>query len=74
MEIINNQDEWNKLIIENNGDFLQSWGWGEIQKQINPKTKIFRLKTGNLTASLVISFNKTVLYYLYYFYKKVKVF
>ena len=28
----NNGADWDKFITENNGDFLQSWTWGEMQK------------------------------------------
>ncbi len=31
---VDNQDAWNRFIIENNGSFLQSWEWGEFQQSI----------------------------------------
>jgi len=45
MEIIevNNKDTWNSFIAKNNGSFLQSWEWGQIQKNLNKK--IWRLAT-----------------------------
>ena len=27
-----NRDTWDKFVIENDGDFLQSWVWGDLQK------------------------------------------
>jgi len=34
-----NKDEYNKFIIENNGNFQQSWEWGELQERMGRKTK-----------------------------------
>ena len=32
-----NQEFWNKLILKNNGEFLQGWQWGEFQKSLGHK-------------------------------------
>jgi lipid II:glycine glycyltransferase (peptidoglycan interpeptide bridge formation enzyme) len=33
--VFNNQKkQWNQLVIQNNGSFLQSWQWGEFQKSL----------------------------------------
>jgi len=35
------KDIWNSFVIENNGDFLQSWEWGELQEREGRKINRF---------------------------------
>ncbi len=55
---------WNEFIIKNNGSFLQSWQWGEIQKA--NKSKIFRIKLNEKAQCQIIkkylAFNKAYFY------------
>lgn len=45
-----NKDRWNQFLIENRGSFLQSWQWGEFQKNL-PK-KIWRFVVFRLPHNL----------------------
>ena len=38
----NNGAEWNQFVIENNGNFLQSFEWGEFQEKF--RAKIYRIE------------------------------
>lgn len=39
-----NRQDWDRLLVENNGSFLQSFEWGEFQKSLNKK--VWRLIIG----------------------------
>lgn len=38
---INNKQNWNRFILANNGSFLQSYEWGELQEKVGRKVKRF---------------------------------
>lgn len=43
IEIVNEKKDWNKFIVENEGSFLQSFEWGEFQRQFAPKVLRFEI-------------------------------
>ncbi len=53
MEIIFCEDkkEWNNFVIQNEGNFLQSFEWGELQKKSN--LKVFRIKIEELGKTIM---------------------
>ena len=54
---------WNNFIIKNNGSFLQSWQWGELQESLGKK--IWRVEIDNLKGLLIkhnLPLNKSYLY------------
>lgn len=40
----NSGADWDKFISENNGDFLQSWAWGEMQKSEGSTVKRYKIR------------------------------
>ena len=51
MEFITDKKDWNRTAIENNGQFLQSWEWGDLQEKIG--RSIWRVRAGNIQALLI---------------------
>lgn len=43
----NNAATWDRFITENNGDFLQSWAWGEMQKSEASTAKRYNISRNN---------------------------
>ncbi|TSC96217.1 MAG: putative methicillin resistance protein [Parcubacteria group bacterium Athens1014_10] len=67
VENIKDKRRWNDFLIANQGDFLQSWQWGEFQEKSS--RKIFRLgvvdgsfKAAALAIKYELPFNKSYLY------------
>jgi len=58
------KDQWNKIIIEDNGCFLQSWQWGQFQQSLG--RKVFRISADEKILGQIIKhnlpFNKSFLY------------
>lgn len=42
-----NGTDWDGFIVENNGDFLQSWSWGELQKSEGSPVRRFSIRRNN---------------------------
>ena len=64
---IQDKKQWNDFLVANQGDFLQSWQWGEFQKSLS--RKVFRLgifKNELLALALLVKyelpFKKSYLY------------
>ncbi len=47
----NQKEEWNQFVVANNGSFLQSWQWGELQESMN--RRIWRLETERLKGLII---------------------
>lgn len=47
------KDTWNKLVLENKGEFLQSYQWGEFQESLGKK--IERIKGKNFLAQVIFN-------------------
>lgn len=47
------KEEWDKLVIENGREFLQSWDWGEFQKTLGKRVE--RIKTDNFLAQIIFN-------------------
>ena len=63
MDIQTNKEQWNQFIVENEGCFLQSWQWGELQESMN--RKIWRIETQGLKGLVIkhdINLGKNYLY------------
>jgi len=63
MEFIDDKRQWNDLVLKNNGSFLQSWEWGELQKKLG--RKIRRAVTAGMPA-LILRYKLPL--NLFYFY------
>jgi len=46
-----NKKQWDNFLTENGGSFLQSWNWGDIEK--NQKKKIWRLQVRNNEGEII---------------------
>jgi peptidoglycan pentaglycine glycine transferase (the first glycine) len=46
------KEDWNQFIIQNQGEFLQSWQWGEFQEAVS--RQIWRIEIDNRLKGLVI--------------------
>lgn len=44
---LNQKEDWNQFLIKNGGSFLQSWEWGEFQKNLSKKIWRIRILKGN---------------------------
>ncbi len=51
MKLIEDQAEWNKLISDRGGSYLQSWEWGELQKNLG--RKVIRFSEADFSTSLI---------------------
>lgn len=47
------KNQWNETVLDNDGSFLQSWEWGEFQRQL--RCKVFRLgkEDGSFLAQVI---------------------
>jgi len=48
-----NKEDWDKFIIENNGSFLQGFGWGDFQNKFLKKVWRFEIKEKEKTLACV---------------------
>lgn len=46
-----NKKSWDRFLVENDGSFLQSWDWGDLEK--NQKKKIWRLQIKNNDGEII---------------------
>jgi len=49
------KQDWNQFIIQNQGEFLQSWQWGEFQEAVG--RRVWRIEVDNGLKGLVIKHN-----------------
>lgn len=50
-----NRQQWNEFIIDNKGNFLQSWQWGEFQQSLG--RQIWRIEIEEQLKGLVVKYN-----------------
>lgn len=46
----NQKGDWSEFLVENNGHFLQSWQWGELQKKEGRKVWRLAIKDRGVVA------------------------
>ncbi|TSC82344.1 MAG: FemAB family protein [Parcubacteria group bacterium Gr01-1014_20] len=51
MKLVEDQKEWDKLVFAQNGSYLQSWEWGELQRNLG--REVFHVSVADLSALLI---------------------
>ncbi|MEK9173151.1 MAG: hypothetical protein AAB594_01080 [Patescibacteria group bacterium] len=51
MKLVEDQSEWDKLVFAQDGSYLQSWDWGELQRNLG--REVFRVSVADLSALLI---------------------